>query len=267
MWAAYMRSDKGRLLLCWAGALASAALGVAGGLLIGAALIRGGQGTLLALYALNAVQQVFTFALPALLILGARTARWQAFRKNCVPLRFPTVSYGALLAVGGAVTASVIAYYWALWLRSVTGYAGGGDPLPVPQSPGQWALALLAIAIVPALCEELFFRGLVQSALCRYLPRAGLWIAAGVFALVHGRWDGLPALLGVGAVLGAVYRRRGYWGSAALHALYNGVVLVLSAREIGVTPGMLLLCGAACLIGLKELLKKETEDETDRSGL
>lgn len=267
MWAVFMRSDKARLLICWILALACAALGLIGGIALGARLVRDGQAGSLLLYGVNAGQQVFTFALPALLILQARPARWRRFREKCLPLRVETVSFSLLLAVSGAVAAGILASLWAQWLQSMTGYQGSADPLPVPRTAGEWAASVLVIAVVPALSEELLFRALIQGGLCSRLPRAGLWIAAAIFAAAHMRWEALPALLLVGAVLGKIYLRRGYWGSALVHALYNTVVLILAMRSVMLSPLTALICFAACILALFGLLKEDKNGETDSSGL
>ncbi len=262
-----MKSSKRRLAVCWICAVLCAALGWVGGSVAAQTLVAHGGSTLLMLYVLNAAQQMLIFALPALLLLQGRASRWQEFGQSISPLNKETVGLSTLLAVGGAATASIIAMFWAMWLQQTTGYTGKADPLPVPQNTGQWIAALLAIAILPALCEELMFRALIQSALRRYLPKAGLWLAAFIFAAVHFRWEAFPALLIIGAVLGKVFIRHGLLGSTLLHALYNSVVLILSARGAEITPMAALLCIIACIVSLRLLLREEKKDETDSSRL
>lgn len=262
-----MKSFDRRVLLCWIGALLLAALGFFGGNLWAFALMQAGKGSSLAIYGVNAVQQIFLFAAPGLLILAARPGRWAAFRQTLRPVSFDAVASSTLLAVSGAVVASLIAYLWADWLQNATGYTGTADPLPIPQNVLQWIAAVLAVAVLPALCEETLFRGLIQGALKRRLGRAGILIAALIFAVLHFRWEAFPALLAVGLVLGLTYDRRGFWGSALLHALYNCVVLILSTRNVVIDIGMTAVCVIACVFSLRRLLRKEPMDETDRIGL
>ena len=267
MWAAFMKSAKARLLVCWGLALVCAALGLVGGATLGARLVRAGRGDSLALYAVNAGQQAFVFILPSLLILQARPERWQRFLRRCCPLRLETVSFSLLLAVSGAVTAGILASLWVQWLQSAAGYQGSADPLPLPRTAGEWAVSVLVIAGAPALGEELLFRAVTQGGLRRLLPRGAVWIAAMIFAAVHLRLEALPTLLLVGAVLGKAYLRHGYWGSVLLHAFYNTVVLVLSACGLSLSPIMALACCAACIFSLIGLLKEGKSVETDGSGL
>jgi sodium transport system permease protein len=94
---------------------------------------------------------------------------------------------------------------------------------------------LLTIAVLPAVLEELFFRGYLFSALLGVLrPWPTILIAAALFALFHlilasvlavERF--LPSLL-LGIVLGWVCWKTGsVWPGMLLHALNNGCVVLL----------------------------------------
>ena len=262
-----MSSDKLRAAACRTLAAACAA----GGFLFLPEIllrlsVRAGGG-LLVRYCANAAQQVFIFLVPSLLILAARSGRWRRFRSTLRPVAFSTFSCAFLLAAGGAVMVSLIASLWSALLEAATGYAGASQPLPVPADPREWAVALAAVAVVPAICEELFFRAVIQRALCRFFPRAGVWMAALVFAVLHFRWEAFPALLLVGAALGLIFVRYGLRACALTHALYNGAALILYVGAESVSLPMLAACCAACASALWLLLGKEQADETDRSGL
>lgn len=93
----------------------------------------------------------------------------------------------------------------------------------------QWFLWIGAAVVAPV-CEELFFRGILQSFLFRELRRRGLAIVmtAGAFALVHmSVAQTLPALFLMGVLLGVLYERTGSVVSVmAVHALFNIKTLV-----------------------------------------
>jgi membrane protease YdiL (CAAX protease family) len=102
---------------------------------------------------------------------------------------------------------------------------------------------LLALAIVPAVCEEWFFRGLLLSSL---RTQIAAWKAVVATGLLFGAFhvvvrDGLfferfvpTAFLGV--ILGAVCVRTGsLWPGMLLHALHNGLLLSLAAYEKDLT--------------------------------
>ena len=99
---------------------------------------------------------------------------------------------------------------------------------------------LLTLAMVPAVCEELFFRGFLLSALRAHL-RPGRAVAAsalvfGLFHVIAVAHDALflerllPTTL-LGLVLGWVCVRSGsLWPGIVLHALHNGLLIAISSH-------------------------------------
>jgi sodium transport system permease protein len=96
-------------------------------------------------------------------------------------------------------------------------------------------LIVAAVAVVPAVVEELFFRGYLQSALLGVLrPRSAILASAALFALFHVILGSVlaverfvPSLL-LGILLGWVCWRTGsVWPGVLLHALHNGCVALL----------------------------------------
>jgi uncharacterized protein len=67
-------------------------------------------------------------------------------------------------------------------------------------------LNILVVAVLPAISEELFFRGFLLNALSRLMPvHAAVWVGAVVFSLVHFQLYGFISRVFLGAVLGYVY--------------------------------------------------------------
>jgi len=103
-----------------------------------------------------------------------------------------------------------------------------------------WAVWLL-IALTPALCEELFFRGLVLSG----LRRLGVWPAviacAFLFGLAHSSIYRLLPTFFIGLLLSAlVWRTGSIWTSIVAHALNNGIAATLvydKGLAAAVSPG------------------------------
>ena len=70
---------------------------------------------------------------------------------------------------------------------------------------GSRPLLFLTMAVVPAITEEFFFRGLLQGILQRVLPHKRwlpIILSAGIFALFHGAIVGFPRRLLLGVMLG-----------------------------------------------------------------
>ncbi|MBR6292112.1 MAG: CPBP family intramembrane metalloprotease [Bacteroidales bacterium] len=66
---------------------------------------------------------------------------------------------------------------------------------------------LFVVALMPAICEELFFRAGIQNLLQRWWrnPHIAIWVTALIFSLVHGEiFSFMPRFL-LGALLGYLY--------------------------------------------------------------
>ena len=105
-------------------------------------------------------------------------------------------------------------------------------------SVGGLVANLVVVALIPAVCEEVFFRAGVQNLLQRWVrnPHVAVWIAAAIFSLAHGEvFAFLPRFL-MGAVLGYLYiYSRSILVNSAVHFFNNAFVVVaywLSARGI-----------------------------------
>jgi sodium transport system permease protein len=87
---------------------------------------------------------------------------------------------------------------------------------------------LIAFALLPALCEELAFRGLILRGLhTRFRPRSAVLVSAFLFALYYmNAFLFLPAFF-LGVALGLLTRRsQSLVPAIALHALHNGILIV-----------------------------------------
>jgi membrane protease YdiL (CAAX protease family) len=94
--------------------------------------------------------------------------------------------------------------------------------------PPAWRVLVAAVAVVLVpVSEEVFFRGLVQSMLRRYLHNAwaAVLVASAVFASLHyATPQFIPALFALAVVLGYHYERSGRLLSPILiHLLFNAV--------------------------------------------
>ncbi len=97
---------------------------------------------------------------------------------------------------------------------------------------------LILIALLPAIGEELVFRGVVQQQLQRRIasPWLAIVLASAIFSFIHFQFEGfLPRLL-LGILLGWLYRRcQNLWVPVAAHFVNNAAQVVgqfLYSREI-----------------------------------
>jgi membrane protease YdiL (CAAX protease family) len=105
------------------------------------------------------------------------------------------------------------------------------------KNPGEYVLALIVMAFLPALCEETLFRGGLQNFLTRStkIPWLAILIASFIFSAIHLSWYLFIPRLFLGIILGLVYYYSGrLWLSIFAHFLNNAYVitaLYISQRQ------------------------------------
>ena len=130
----------------------------------------------------------------------------------------------ALVAIAFVFVGGASAYFWALArlgvpMISATGtFARAGWPL--------WTMFLL-ISVMPAVFEELAFRGVIQSSLERVFNARDAWlIQAALFSVVHLSPLMFPSHFLMGLCLGYMRRRsRSIYPGMLLHACWNALVV------------------------------------------
>lgn len=193
--------------------------------------------------AANAAGQVLGLGLLAVLFARLHTSRPAAFLR----LRRPDPGLLGLSLLGlGALTPVV------MWL----GILNEALPLPQPQwlqdmEQSQLELIenvlvrdasavfnLVMVALTPAICEELLFRGYVQRQAERGLGVVGGIVLTGVlFGLFHLRLTQVVPLAVLGCYLAwLTWRTRSLWPAVAVHLLNNGAA-VLVAAYLSERPG------------------------------
>lgn len=104
---------------------------------------------------------------------------------------------------------------------------------------GALILNLIALALTPAICEEMFFRGILQQHLVGITkkPVVGILLTALIFSAIHMELSGLVPRFMLGIALGYIFYTSGsLWTSITAHFTNNAaVVLVAYFSEIDVT--------------------------------
>lgn len=97
-------------------------------------------------------------------------------------------------------------------------------------SAGRLLVALLVMAVVPAVAEELVFRGVIQQNLVRWFGsrHVGVWLAAAIFSAIHFQFFGFVPRFVLGLGLGYLYEWSGnILVPMAAHFTNNAFQLVL----------------------------------------
>jgi uncharacterized protein len=98
------------------------------------------------------------------------------------------------------------------------------------RSPGQLAMALLVIGLIPAVGEEVLFRGVLQPLLTGWArnPHAGIWLSAVLFSAIHVQFLGFFPRLLLGALFGYLYHWSGnMWVPILAHFTNNGFTVLM----------------------------------------
>ncbi|WBA41274.1 CPBP family intramembrane glutamic endopeptidase [Hymenobacter canadensis] len=108
-------------------------------------------------------------------------------------------------------------------------------------TPTRFVVGLLVIAVVPAISEELVFRGVVQRNLVQWTGsrHVGIWLAAATFSAIHFQFFGFVPRFVLGLVLGYLYEWSGnILVPMAAHFTQNAFqIILLYAQQRGALKG------------------------------
>jgi len=94
------------------------------------------------------------------------------------------------------------------------------------KSVKDYIISLIVIALLPAIFEEMLFRGALQPVMINLTrnPLAGILITSILFSAIHMSYYGFLPRLALGVIIGYVfYFSRNLWLSSITHFLYNAV--------------------------------------------
>lgn len=93
-------------------------------------------------------------------------------------------------------------------------------------------LVLLVISIIPAIGEELVFRGIVQNELIRIWNKKhfAVWVSGFVFSFIHFQFFGFIPRMLLGVLFGYCYLwTNSLWVPIAMHFINNALTLIVAA--------------------------------------
>lgn len=105
------------------------------------------------------------------------------------------------------------------------------EGLLVMNTPWEMVTSLIVMAIVPAVGEELVFRGIGQQKLIEITgkPALGIALTAFIFSITHFEIQRFLAILLLGLVLGLLfYWTKNLWIPIAAHFLNNGAQVIIA---------------------------------------
>jgi membrane protease YdiL (CAAX protease family) len=153
-------------------------------------------------YAFTMLQEIVMFGLPVFAFIYFFRPRYMPVLKK--QLAYPAFGAAVRTVLAAVVGAWALQLYISLWslLLEALNLQMWVQEMPLPENGAQIILALAAVGIVPAVLEELMFRGALLEGLKReLLPKTALILTALLFAFMHGSVTGLPAHVALGLVI------------------------------------------------------------------
>lgn len=253
-----------------------------------------------AFYLVNVIGMVLTSVIVAVLMLttsmGAQAAERLASVFLYIPIMaLPIIFYAVrnpgvglsmrltpmtlpmtLIAAAAALVCYFLAdYLGTLWMVMLQMLGGTLTPniASIPTTQAELMLSIILVGVLPGVCEELLFRGIVLGAWERRGRKTALAVSSLLFALMHGSFSMLPVHILCGFVIGyLVLAADSIYVGMVFHTLYNALSMIFAYlyqpdptyyaqiysnlyQYVGGTPGILqlllqILLFGAVLLGL-----------------
>ena len=191
-----------------------------------------------ALLVIQSVTSIFTFLLPAIItasIVAKNSKRHLGFNTSFNMLLIILVLFimGPAIVIGGAmgelnkaipISSTLKVYFDGLEKQ----YENAIQAILVFRNLGDYLISLLVIAVIPAIVEEVMFRGSMQQILERWFkdPVIAIIVSSFIFSAIHFSWYGFLPRMALGIVLGYIfYATRNVWYSILAHFFNNGLTV------------------------------------------
>jgi len=243
---------------------------------------------------LQLITTIGVFIVPALAFSFLKSGKATGY----IPLTLPLSMRSVLLASMVTVSAlPLMSFFMELnqsvslpsflkdveqWMRDMEGNA---EKLTLAflkmDSPLDLMLNILIVALLPAIGEELLFRGCLQQLLIEWTkkPHLAIFIAAALFSAIHFQFLGFVPRMLIGAFLGYLFYWSGnLWYAIIGHFVNNALQVVgyyftqgtnsnADLKAIDSLPPSSILLGTAIFSGTlylfyKNFLREKTPDET-----
>lgn len=221
------------------------------GLIIGSLVIYGtlhiadfSQANAIDLRKMQTIYVIFTFLLPALLCASLFYKQPEVFLKinRGIDFNIIVLSIALIILVQPAINVMSIWNGQIPFPESMAGIEQSfknatkqneeiiNKMLIGDTSQFAWVWNLLVIAVLAAIVEEFFFRGIIQQLIVKIVRNAhvGIWIGAVIFSAVHFDFYGFIPRVLLGALLGYLFLwSQSLWLPILIHFVNNGITVLI----------------------------------------
>ena len=177
---------------------------------------------------------ILLLGVPAMLMLP-----WTSARLTKAKSAWPGLLMAGAAAVMSRTAMTPVDAAWQNWLNLVPA------ALPAPESVPMAMLYIAALALVPAITEEVFFRGAALTSLLDGSHRTtAVLLTTVIFVLMHGSIADIPSLLVISLMMTLLMLHTGHIAvPMTAHLVYNLTAL----NWIAIPLWGSLLCGAGLI--------------------
>ena len=158
-----------------------------------------------------------------------------------------------LLVIGGYAICTISNYAVSLLSNNLSmfGLRNTSGLVTEAKTPREQIIYFLCIAIIPAITEEIAFRGVILNFLRPYGDGFAILISSILFGLVHGNFVQIPFAFIVGLVCAVlVVKTNSIIPSILLHLLNNGTSVVLDCISEYTSQGIYQLVSTIIVLSL-----------------
>lgn len=183
---------------------------------------------------------------PILILRGMKQNVWETLKLDTRNFRSSPLLFvlAATITFAGQIFGTALSSLWSSFLSLFPDLYSGlrslqdmmDDTMKLvteSHTPAGLLVGLFTIALVPAICEEVFFRGFIQTNIDRSgvrgsRPAVAITVTSLCFAAMHLSPFNLPGLAVLGALFGwMIHRTRDLRISMFAHLFNNGLILIL----------------------------------------
>jgi len=225
----------------------------------------------------NALASIIAFGLPSIALAMVAKGNWYTHLGFTAVKSYQQIGIVILLALTGLILSGAlgsltekipIPTHFKTWAENLEAqYKKAMLSMTHMNSFMDLAYALVAVAIIPAIIEEVYFRGTLQKIVLDLTgkPYAAIILTAIFFSAIHFSFFGFLSRMALGMVLGYIYHySKNIWLPILLHFLNNGIAVVTlymirnnpAKVDQMMDDNLPIYWGLLALVGVYYLLKK-----------
>jgi len=225
----------------------------------------------------NALASIIAFGLPSIALAMMAKGNWYTHLGFTAVKSYQQIGIVILLALTGLILSGAlgsltekipIPTHFKTWAENLEAqYKKAMLSMTHMNSFMDLAYALVAVAIIPAIIEEVYFRGTLQKIVLDLTgkPYAAIILTAIFFSAIHFSFFGFLSRMALGMVLGYIYHySKNIWLPILLHFLNNGIAVVTlymirnnpAKVDQMMDDNLPIYWGLPALVGVYYLLKK-----------